>query len=199
MRRMIKPELLHGERLATREHREVVMRTIGSVAATGMMAFTIACGGNGNSDSNRTAANTAVGDRNGNRTELNGDTRELTGCLLAGGDAGSYVLQLGSGGDATGGSGASATAGSSSTPWVPGATYRVLAQSGQDLSSHLNKMVTINGSVDPGKASTVGTTGNPSSANLPSDSTELATVHADSVRQVADQCPAGASRRPGNQ
>jgi len=164
------------------------------------MAFTFACGGNSNPESNRTAANDANGDRNGNRAEMNGDTRELTGCLLAGGDAGSYVLQLGSGGDAVGGStGSTASAGSSSTPWVAGATYRVLAQSGQDLSQHLNKMVAINGSVDPGKASTVGTTGNSGSTNLPSDSTELATVHADSVRQVADRCPAGAARPAGNQ
>ncbi len=72
------------------------MKTIASIVMTGLTTLTLACGGNGGSNSSNTAANDAG--RNGDSSR--GEQRELTGCLLAGGDAGSYVLQLGSVGDA---------------------------------------------------------------------------------------------------
>lgn len=171
------------------------MKTIASIVMTGLTTLTLACGGNGGSNSSNTAANDAG--RNGDAG--GGEQRELTGCLLAGGDAGSYVLQLGSVGDAAPSSGsAGAPAGAAGT-WVPGATYRVIARNGQDLESHLNKLVAVNGSVEGGNGGSVGTAGGSGSSSgssrLPSDSSELGTVRVESVRQVADQCPTGASRR----
>jgi hypothetical protein len=160
--------------------------------------------GNTGSDSTDMEAKESRTDLNGNRTDMPAQTRELTGCLLAGGDAGSFVLQLGSSTPATNSnasgaatSGSPAATSAAGSTWVPGATYRVMARNGEDLSAHLNKMVAVNGSIEGGTAGAVGTAGNQRPSNLPSDSSELGTVRVESVRQVADQCPAGATtRRP---
>jgi hypothetical protein len=82
----------------------------------------------------------------------------LTGCLLAGGDAGSYVLQLASAADlGTPGAPAGAPAGN----WAEGRTFRVIADNDKDdLAQNLNKRVAINGYVENGTVGTSGTANN---------------------------------------
>lgn len=138
------------------------MRTFTYAALASMAAFTLACSnGQGDNSSGSRGRNEGIG---GNNTQAmdaqgNGQARaSLTGCLLAGGDAGSYVLQLASAGD-TSTQGTSSATPSAGGAWAAGQTYRVVAQQGNDdLQNNLNKRVVVSGYVESGNQ-TVGTSG----------------------------------------
>ena len=182
------------------------MRLFGPVVATGLTMATLACGADTSSESREMAANDWAVEQHSNQPDMAAQTRtSLTGCLLAGGDAGTFVLQLASAGDRP-----AATAGSppaEGSAWAPGATYNVRAANDQDLSQHLNRMVTVEGPVDMGTAGSIGTSGSAGSkaddsraerssataGSMARDgmSADLPTLRAESVRTVADQCSSG--------
>jgi len=158
-------------------------------------------GSNGDmSNRNSTAANEGAGDAGGNRATL-------TGCLLSGGDAGSYVLQLAAA-DMGGGGTSSSTPSSAGNS--AGLTYRIISDQNNDLQSNVNKRVAINGYVNNntstgpiGTSGSAGAAGGNGSGSAGSGSSsgrsqgdaggsipasQLPTIRAESVRKVADEC-----------
>jgi len=171
-------------------------RLIPTIVAT-LAITTLACGNNRNTGDNQLTSR--ANDRS-DRDRSAESRATLTGCLLAGGDAGSYVLQVAST-SASGVPPASTSSGTASSQ-----AYRLIARNGEDLSANLNKRVAVNGQIEGAAVGTSGATGLPraNGANDPTGSraesgaanggntagsTEsMQTIHADSVQKVADQC-----------
>ncbi len=190
------------------------MRLVTSAAATVLTMMTLACGGGDTAGSDGrdpmrsdTPGMNSAADAGRPASEsmqtagATANRASVTGCLLAGGEAGSFVLQLAS---------ANPTGGAADRPqmsagtWAPGATYNIVAASGQDLASHLNTMVAIEG---PFISNTAGTSGTTTGTDRPRDDNArdrradtsdsagaMHTVRAESVRRVAEQCAAGTNR-----
>lgn len=166
------------------------------VLVAGAAAATFACGGD-NANRNGSAENMSSDRGDMATNERNEGTRTmLTGCLLAGGDAGSYVLQLAS---------ASAAPGTTvSSPADSAAeTYRIVAGNNDDLAKHLDKRVAVEGYVSRAANAPVGTSGaQGSSGSAASDSratgstgreasipaASLPSVRVESIREVAGEC-----------
>jgi hypothetical protein len=164
------------------------MKTFGSAIATGMMVVTLACGG-GTTDENSAARNDSSADMNRPASDAADQNRSsLTGCLLAGGEAGSYVLQLAVANAGAAGGGASNRP--TDATWAPGATYRIESANNQDMSPYLNKMIAVEGPFNSNMAGTAG-----SSDKDRSSAENLHTIRADSFRIVAERCPAPAEGR----
>src|SRR4051812_11077875 len=151
---------------------DLMKRLMHALIATASAA-TFACGGTNNAnernmagsrgdmpDQNSTAMNNRAGD-----TGAEGNRATLTGCLLAGGDAGTYVLQLA----AADMSGSGGTSTSSSTPSPAGnsagLTYRIISDRNDDLQPNVNRRVAIDGYVnDNSSTGPIGTSGTPGTA-----------------------------------
>jgi hypothetical protein len=118
----------------------------------------------------------------------------LTGCLLAGGDAGTYVLQIASPSEMPG---TTVSSSPSSMPDKSAQTYKIVADNTQDLAQHLNKRVTINGHLEDNAGNTpVGTSGAASAQNGSIPASQLPSLRAESVHEVAGEChdtPVGSS------
>src|SRR5690349_8011406 len=105
-------------------------------------AGAFACGGNSDNSQDRNMAGLRGAPPDRNTTAMNqrgtdaSGRATLTGCLLAGGDAGTYVLQLAS-------AEMSGSGGSNSTPsaaaHMPVRTYRIVSDRKQDLQQNVNK------------------------------------------------------------
>ena len=197
------------------------MKRLAYVVITAATATTLACGGGSNSTSNGSGGGTEMSDnsgggnmadqaRTGSGASSAGAQETLTGCVLAGGDAGSYVLQLASTADSRSGS---SSGGSSSSPssssagkWAPGQTFRLVTQNGEDIGQHLNKQVAVNGYVENSSSGqAIGTSGSQSSASgsgansagqgansagmrTTTSGDDMQSIRAQSIRKVADRC-----------
>jgi hypothetical protein len=187
------------------------MRVFGSLVVTGMTVAALGCGGDRTTESREMAANESAAEQHSNQPDMAAQTRtSLTGCLLAGGEAGTFVLQLASAGDRPSGSAGSPPAEGSA--WAPGATYQVRAADSTDLSAHLNTMVAIEGPVAMATAGSVGTSGaagskaddsraersGAASRSMARDgmTDDLPMMRAESVRKVADQCSSTGTPSP---
>lgn len=182
------------------------MRVFGSLVVTGMTVAALGCGGDRATESRAMVATDSAAEQHSNQPDMAAQTRtSLTGCLLAGGEAGTFVLQLASAGDRSAGTAGSPPAEGSA--WAPGAMYQVRAADNTDLSAHLNTMVAIEGPVAMATSGSVGTSGaadskaddsraersNAASGSMARDgmNADLPMMRAESVRKVAAQCSSG--------
>ncbi len=180
------------------------MKRIAYVVIATATATTLACGGGNNSADNgsdrgamsdtTSSGNMTQGSAAGSQAGGPGAPATLTGCVLAGGEAGSYVLQLADTGNASSGSsGATGSSGGSSSSgagnWAPGQTYRLVAGNGEDFGQHLNKKVSVNGYVQSlSSAPPVGTAGSQSGASAAANAGDVGAIRAESIRTVAERC-----------
>jgi hypothetical protein len=185
------------------------MRRIAYALVATAAAATLACNGQNNPDANRSGTDMSDRGSEAMNTRSDDNRATLTGCLLAGGNAGSYVLQMAS-------ADLSSNGAPSSTPSAMGnsasVTYRIISDKDNgDLEKNLNKRVAINGYVSSNTNGTVGTSGtqrngsettgtsgttaNGSSPRMNSGqdasipASELPSIRPESVRQVSGQCP----------
>jgi hypothetical protein len=150
-----------------------------------------------------------------NRTASGGNglpRATLTGCFVSGDQPGTYVLRLASAADTT------TTGTASSTPSAAndasaGRAFRVVPDKQEDLSSHLNTRVAINGYVESSSASANGsaaaqgqtasnaagstgsTPGSNSGATAGTSGSSMQVLRAESIRKVGDRCIEDAAQR----
>jgi len=193
-----------------------------SLSAAALIASAVACGGKTGDNTN--SGTTAKGPERGTVAEGNmtsgNDRASLTGCLATGDLPGTYVLRLAATGDSAApgsasGVGAGTAAGTGGTAPTSGRSFRVVAESGEDLSGHVNKRVAVDGFIESasalvnrnagqsgaaatsGAGSAVATSGTGSGSGSGSSSSADASsgtapamqvVRARSVRQISDEC-----------
>jgi hypothetical protein len=182
----------------------------GLVVAAAAAAF--ACGG-GSNDMNESSGTIAGNREPAAINDQAGQNRQtLTGCLLAGGDAGDYVLQVARADVPSAVSAAAPADVASADSW----TFRIVPGAGAELGSHLNKRVSVEGFVDRSNAP-VGTSGVQGGSNAKSGAfstadanrsgttangtrdegvspQEMPIVRAESIQTVAGNCPAPAAK-----